>query len=307
MSKPRTQEVDYFPHYCDHGKVLFILETNFQNDGYAVFYKIQELLAKTNGHCYDGSSVEGWEYLLSKMNISEERVISIIEKLVSMKTIDPELWKCRRIWMQTFVDSVVDAYSRRKVDLPSKPDILPTPNPVSGMNVDIPPTDQDVSGTNVDIYPQSKVKESKVKESKVIEDSKESLSESKKNDSDENRECPLCPQQDILKIYHRVLPELPRVKQWPEGLQAILRTRWKEDPARQTLEWWESYFMYIHNSDFLMGRTKEAFLADLEWVIRPKNFTKIANGRYHRGVLMATPQPGIAAWLAGRQENATTG
>ena len=88
MSKPRTQEVDYFPHYCDHGKVLFILESNFQNDGYAVFYKIQELLAKTNGHCYDGSSAEGWEYLLSKMNTPEDRVISIIEKLVAMHTLD---------------------------------------------------------------------------------------------------------------------------------------------------------------------------------------------------------------------------
>jgi len=135
-----------------------------------------------------------------------------------------------------------------------------------------------------------------------IEDSKESLSESGKNDSDENGGCPLCPQQEIIKIYHRVLPELPRVKQWPDGLQAILRTRWKENPVRQTLEWWESYFMYIHNSDFLMGRTKEAFIADLEWVIRPKNFTKIANGRYHRG-----GTSGIASWLEGRQGNETAG
>jgi hypothetical protein len=167
MSKPRTQEVDYFPHYCEHGKVLFILESNFQNDGYAVFYKIQELLAKTNGHCYDGSSAEGWEYLLSKMNIPEERVILIIEKLVAMNTLDPGLWKCRRLWMQTFIDSIEDAYSRRKVDLPSKPDISPTPNQPSGINDDTQPTEREVSGINDDIYPQSKVKESKVKESKV--------------------------------------------------------------------------------------------------------------------------------------------
>uniref|UniRef100_A0A6H2A2D6 Lin1244/Lin1753-like N-terminal domain-containing protein n=1 Tax=viral metagenome TaxID=1070528 RepID=A0A6H2A2D6_9ZZZZ len=294
MARPKKQEVDYFPHYCDHGKVLFILENHFKNDGYAVFYKLEEILAKTEGHCYNCTNLENWEYLLSKMGATEEIVLGVLQKLSAMGIIDAPLWIEKRIWMQSFVDSISDVYSRRTVDLPTKPELLHTEIPLNGIN----------EGIN----PQSKVKESKVKESKVIEDSKESLSESGKNDSDENGGCPLCPQQEIIKIYHRVLPELPRVKQWPDGLQAILRTRWKEDPARQTLEWWESYFMYVHSSDFLMGRTKEAFIADLEWVIRPKNFTKIANGRYHRGgALMAKSQPGIAAWLEGRQENATTG
>ncbi len=177
MSKPRTQEVDYFPHYCDHGKVLFILETNFQNDGYAVFYKIHELLAKTNGHCYDASSVEGWEYLLSKMNTPEDRVVAIIEKLVAMNTLDSGLWKYRLLWMQTFIDSIADAYSRRKVNLPVKPDIPSISNPLSGTNVDILPTDRVVSGTNVDIYPQSKEKKSKEKKTYLVGSQEIRLSE----------------------------------------------------------------------------------------------------------------------------------
>ena len=289
MARPKKQEVDYFPHYCDHGKVLFILENHFKNDGYAVFYKLEEILAKTEGHCYNCTNLENWEYLLSKMGTTEEIVLGVLQKLSAMGIIDAPLWTEKRIWMQSFVDSISDVYSRRTVDLPTKPELLHT---------EIQPNEQDV-----DINPQSKVKESK-----VIEDSKESLSESGKNDSEKIGGCLICPQQEIIKIYHQVLPELPRVKQWPEGLQAISRTRWKEETARQNLEWWESYFMYIHNSDFLMGRTKEAFIADLEWLIRPKNFTKIANGRYHRGgTLMATHQPGIAAWLEGRQVDATAG
>jgi hypothetical protein len=159
MSKPRRQEVDYFPHYCDHGKILFVLETNFQNDGYAVFYKIQELLAKTNGHCYDCSSSEGWEYLLSKMNVGEDRVLSIIKKLVTMGTIDRELWESRRVWMQSFVDSVADAYSRRKVDLPSKPVMCPKIDQLSGIDVNILPAQPDKCQ-------HLSAKESKVKESK---------------------------------------------------------------------------------------------------------------------------------------------
>lgn len=132
-----------------------------------------------------------------------------------------------------------------------------------------------------------------------------SLSETEKIVSDGNGKYPPCPQDEIVNLYHKTLPELPRVKHWPENLRVILRTRWKEDPVRQKLGWWEQFYRYVHESDFLMGRTKEAFVADLEWLIRPKNFTKIANGRYHgRGNLSAKPQPGITAWLAGRRENA---
>lgn len=129
-----------------------------------------------------------------------------------------------------------------------------------------------------------------------------SLSESEKPASDGNGKYPPCPHEIIIETYHTTLPELPRVKHWPENLQAILRTRWKEDPVRQNLAWWEKFFRYVHESDFLMGRTREAFTADLEWLVRPKNFTKIANGRYHRtGSAAHKAHPGIAAWLEERQ------
>lgn len=111
-------------------------------------------------------------------------------------------------------------------------------------------------------------------------------------------ETDVCPHQKIIGLYHEILPELPKVKTWPAPLQAILRARWKEDETRQELEWWKRYFQYVNESDFLMGRTKEAFRADLEWLVRPRNFTKIANGRYHRDKNSAgNAQPGIAAWL----------
>ena len=153
MARPKKQEVDYFPHYCDHGKVLFILENHFKNDGYAVFYKLEELLAKTEGHCYDCSLLENWEFMLSRMGTTEEIVTGVIEKLSAMGVIDAPLWKEKRIWMQSFVDSISDVYARRKVDLPIKPGLSSTEIPLSGIN----------DNRN----PQSKVKESKVKESKA--------------------------------------------------------------------------------------------------------------------------------------------
>ena len=152
MARPRKQEVDYFPHYCDHGKVLFILENHFKNDGYAVFYKLEELLARTEGHCYDCSKLENWEYLLSKMGTTEEIVVAIIKKLSAMGVIDEYLWEEKRIWMQSFIESITDAYARRKVNLPTRPELMSTINPVTGIN----------DNNN----PQSKVKKSKVKKSK---------------------------------------------------------------------------------------------------------------------------------------------
>lgn len=166
MARPRKQEVDYFPHYCDHGKVLFILENHFRNDGYAVFYKIQELLAKTEGHCYDCSTVENWEYLLSKMSVEEETVMAIIEKLISMKILDPDLWKEKRIWMQTFVDSIADAYARRKVIIPARPELLHTETPLSGINANNNPDQLPPTVVYDDINPQSKV--NKIKEKKIV-------------------------------------------------------------------------------------------------------------------------------------------
>ena len=91
----------------------------------------------------------------------------------------------------------------------------------------------------------------------------------------------LCPQKKIIEIYHEILPELAQVRNWPDHLQKILRVRWKEDPERQSLAWWRNFFQYVKESPFLMGK-KTSFQADLEWLVRPQNFAKIANGRYHR-------------------------
>ena len=156
MARPKKQEVDYFPHYCDHGKVLFVIEDRWGNDGYAAFYRLMELLGKTNSHCYDCHEPENWEYLIATIRVSEDVATDILDKLASMRVIDPALWKERRIWMQSFVDSIADVYARRKVDLPTKP----------CTSTEFMPTETPLNGINDDSNPQSKVKESKVKESK---------------------------------------------------------------------------------------------------------------------------------------------
>jgi len=90
----------------------------------------------------------------------------------------------------------------------------------------------------------------------------------------------LCPHNEIINLYHETLPELPQVKSWNDASKAKLKTRWREDPERQSLDWWRSFFQeQIRKSDFLMGRVKD-FNATLDWIVGPQNFQKILNGQY---------------------------
>lgn len=98
---------------------------------------------------------------------------------------------------------------------------------------------------------------------------------------------PSCPQSEIVALYHEVLPELARVRDWTPDRQAFLRARWKESPERQTAGWWRGFFEYVRECPFLMGQgassaDRDPFFADLEWLVRPKNFRKVIEGKYER-------------------------
>lgn len=112
---------------------------------------------------------------------------------------------------------------------------------------------------------------------------------------------PVCPHQDIVKLYHEMLPSLTAVKEWTAQRQDLLRTRWKEKPERQSLEYWRNFFGYVAESDFLMGKVKD-FKADLEWLIRPKNFVKVIEGKFHQrnghNPMMSKSSEGIMGWAA---------
>lgn len=89
----------------------------------------------------------------------------------------------------------------------------------------------------------------------------------------------LCPQTQIIALYHELLPELPPAREWPEANASQLRARWRSLPERQSLDWWRKFFGYVRESDFLMGR-KTDFQASLMWLVKAANFAKVVNGNY---------------------------
>ncbi|MGQ3002503.1 MAG: hypothetical protein ACT6UH_22360 [Hydrogenophaga sp.] len=79
---------------------------------------------------------------------------------------------------------------------------------------------------------------------------------------------PTCPTQDLIALYHEVLPELPQVRLASKGRTRALKKVWafaleskKPDGSRraenteQAMTWFRGYFERARQNDFLMGRT----------------------------------------------------
>jgi len=104
---------------------------------------------------------------------------------------------------------------------------------------------------------------------------------------------PDCPYQAIIDLYHDALPTLPRLDVLSDYRRGLMRQRWREVCTDQKLdrdaglEWFRDYFAIVRQSDFLLGKGsvrpgERAFLADLEWLVRPQNFVKVYEGKYQR-------------------------
>lgn len=91
------------------------------------------------------------------------------------------------------------------------------------------------------------------------------------------------PVQELVELFNKSFPELPKVKMITDKRRTAVRKRWLENKERMpTLERWEAFFQYVRGSDFLMGRTAkpwEGFCFD--WLMTPSNFVKILEGNYH--------------------------
>ena len=106
---------------------------------------------------------------------------------------------------------------------------------------------------------------------------------------------PNCDHEKVIALYHQHLPTLRKVEVWNDARKGYLRQRWREvaeELAKEKdvqvtdiLTWFSEFFSHISQSKFLTGRVNSkdgrAFVADLEWILKPSNFAKIIEGKYH--------------------------
>lgn len=78
---------------------------------------------------------------------------------------------------------------------------------------------------------------------------------------------PPCPTQDLIDLFHEVLPELPKVRLLNDKRKRALASMWRwvltskktdgnrrAETAEQALAWFREYFDRTRENDFLMGR-----------------------------------------------------
>lgn len=165
MARPKKCTVDYFPHFVTgNSRTVFILEQKYGNDGYALWFKLLELLASTDGHYVDLNDKTDLEFFAAKVKIDVDKALEIIDQLATLKAIDKQLWKHKVVWCQNFVDNLSELYARRRVALPQKPTLEEFMYVETSSSEGLCSTE--TPKVNKSIVENSKVKESKGEKSK---------------------------------------------------------------------------------------------------------------------------------------------
>jgi len=96
---------------------------------------------------------------------------------------------------------------------------------------------------------------------------------------------PDCPHQEILDLYHEILPTLSQVRLFTDQRKKQLRARWRENTKHQSLDFWRKYFDHVSRSDFLMGRSPptngRTWQADFDFLTTASKFVCVLEGKYH--------------------------
>ncbi len=107
-----------------------------------------------------------------------------------------------------------------------------------------------------------------------------------------------CPTEDLIKLYHELMPLNPPVKVINDGRRKAIRARWKEaallscqpfgySNREDGLIAWRRFFTVCAESEFLTGRVpamqgKPPFVADIDFLFSPSGFAKCLENKYHR-------------------------
>lgn len=86
-----------------------------------------------------------------------------------------------------------------------------------------------------------------------------------------------CPYEEIVTAFNMICSSFPEVKKITDGRKKAIAARWREvgslDPFREI-------FRAAEASPFLKGSNDRGWRADFDWILKPANWTKIAEGNY---------------------------
>lgn len=244
VGRPRKQTVDYFPHFVTtDSRTKFILEQSWGNDGYAFWFKLLELLGRSEGHCYDCSEAANKKYLVALMKIDESTIDEILEVLADLGNIDRELWDEHKIiWCQSLVDNLADVYSKRTVSAPKRP--LTAPEPPA-------PAEEP--------EPRKRGRPKKAENEKAGAGGTRGVYE------------------EIAELYNAICVSFPKIRSLSEARKKAIKARMANG---YTVESFKELFTKAEASSFLKGKNDRNWQATFDWLIKDSNMAKVIDGNY---------------------------
>ena len=80
----------------------------------------------------------------------------------------------------------------------------------------------------------------------------------------------------VSERWNQIVTSLPKVSRLTEQRKKSIKAK------KATLEEFEEVFKKVESSDFLSGRNKKWLACGFDWVLEPRNWTKIIEGNYDR-------------------------
>lgn len=124
MGRLPKKGVDYFSHdvNASSSPTLFVIESQFGNDGYAFWFKLLEFLGSKESLSVDAKDTAEWLYFVAKARVTAEQALQILDVLADTEAIDKTLWREHRvIWSDNYANRLSDVYRKRGIEKPSRP------------------------------------------------------------------------------------------------------------------------------------------------------------------------------------------
>jgi predicted transcriptional regulator len=86
----------------------------------------------------------------------------------------------------------------------------------------------------------------------------------------------------IRGAYNSTLPELPKAEKITASRAKALRQRIRESPERKEPGWWEKFFSHVREFPWPMGRNRDKWRADFDWLIGERGMQKILEGSFQK-------------------------
>lgn len=117
--RPYALNAEYVAHWGNPNNRVKHIEKRFEKTGFAIYYKLRELLTTTDNHYLNFSNKHELLYFATDCWCTVEEVNQVLDVLAELEEIDPELWQKKIVCSEPFLHDISVAYKRRANQCPS--------------------------------------------------------------------------------------------------------------------------------------------------------------------------------------------